>query len=229
MLEARAIFNRYRRRELRDEWALQVILAASLRADSNVIDVGANDGAVLDSIVRLAPLGRHIAYEPIPELHEILAHRYPQVDLRRAALSDSAGQATFKHVLDRPAVSGLRVRRDVQDSPGAVREIVVNTERLDDVLDVDYVPAVIKIDVEGAEFGVMRGAARTLERHRPLVLFEHGSGGADLYGTGPGDVFDLLDQCRLRIFDLDGKGPYSRELFEETFTEPVWNFLASPA
>ncbi len=223
--EARAVFDPYRRRELRDDWAMRLILAAVLHADSNVIDVGANDGAVLESIVRVAPNGRHIAYEPIPELHESLSRRYPDVDVRCAALYDSAGQASFTHVLERPAISGLRVRREVQ---GSLRELSVSTERLDDVLDADYVPALIKIDVEGAELGVMRGAERTLALHRPFVLFEHGLGGADIYDARPAEVFDLLDGCRLRIFDLDGGGPYSRSLFEETFTKPVWNFLAVP-
>jgi hypothetical protein len=82
--------------------------------------------------------------------------------------------------------------------------------------------------VEGAELGVMRGAADTLHRHRPFVLFEHGIGGADLYDAHPAEVFDLLDGAAMRIFDLDGQGPYSREQFESTFTEPIWNFLAAP-
>jgi hypothetical protein len=67
-----------------------------------------------------------------------------------------------------------------------------------------------------------------LERYHPVVLFEHGVGGADLYGTGPDQVFDLLDGVGLRIFDLEGDGPYSRDRFEDTFTEPIWNYLATP-
>jgi hypothetical protein len=109
-----------------------------------------------------------------------------------------------------------------------VNSIEVKLERLDDALPDGYVPALIKIDVEGAELQVMQGAAETLARHRPFVVFEHGVGGADLYDTGPGQVFDLLIEARLRIFDLEGEGPYDRTRFEETFTEPIWNFLAAP-
>jgi hypothetical protein len=86
----------------------------------------------------------------------------------------------------------------------------------------------IKIDVEGAEVNVMRGAAATLERHRPHVVFEHGVGGADLYGSASGELFDLLDGAGLRVFDLEGNGPFTRTRFEEQFTEPVWNWLAAP-
>lgn len=226
--EARSAFDPAGRRELRDEHALQVVLAAVLREGSNAIDVGANEGAVLESIVRIAPGGRHIAFEPIPDLYERLTARFPDVDVRRVALSDAAGDAAFAHVLDAPAYSGLRERGDLPAGAGEVRRIEVRTERLDDLLGEDYAPALVKIDVEGAELAVMQGAALTLERHRPFVLFEHGAGGADLYGAQPQQVYDLLDGVGLRIFDLDGAGPYSRERFQETFTEPIWNFLAAP-
>jgi FkbM family methyltransferase len=226
--EARSAFDPAARRELRDEHALDVVLSAVLRADSGAVDVGANEGAVLESIVRIAPGGRHIAFEPIPELYERLAQRFPDVDVRRVALSDAAGDAEFAHVLDAPAYSGLRERGDLPAGAGEVRRIEVRTERLDDALPEGYAPALVKIDVEGAELQVMLGAVQTLERHRPFVLFEHGAGGADLYGAQPQQVFDLLDGVGLRIFDLDGSGPYSRERFQETFTEPIWNFLAAP-
>ena len=154
--------------------------------------------------------------------------RFPGVQVRCAALSDVAGEAEFSVVRDAPAYSGLRERRDLPPGSGPVARIAVRTERLDDVLPGDYVPTLIKIDVEGAEVQVLRGAQSTLERHRPFVLFEHGAGGADLYGSGPNDAFDLLDGAGLRIFDLDGTGPYSREQFQAVFTQPIWNFLAAP-
>jgi FkbM family methyltransferase len=226
--EARVAFEADRRRELRDDHATRAILACVLRTNSNAIDVGANEGTVLDSIVRLAPGGRHIAFEPIPELCERLATRFPQIDVRCSAASDAPGRTEFSHVLGAPAYSGLRQRDGLPAGAGEVRRIPVLVERLDDVVEASYVPTLLKIDVEGAELGVLRGAVGMLERHRPFVLFEHGAGGADLYGTRPTEVFDLLQSVGLRIFDLDGDGPYTRTRFEEAFTEPIWNFLATP-
>ena len=227
--EARSAFDPLLRRELRDEHALHVLLSAILRADSNAVDVGANEGAVLEAIVRIAPAGRHIAFEPIPDLHEQLRSRFPAVEVRRAALSDVAESTELFHVLDAPAYSGLRQREDLPPSATEVRRIPVHTERLDDIVAEDYVPRLIKIDVEGAELNVLRGAAETIRRHRPFVVFEHGAGGADLYGSKPTEVFDLLGEAGLRIFDLEGDGPYTRERFHDTFAEPIWNFLAAPA
>jgi FkbM family methyltransferase len=206
------------------EHHLRLLLAYVLADDANCIDVGAHAGDVLAEMVRCAPRGRHIAYEPLPELAEALAGRFPDVDVRNAALSDQAGEASFVHVLTNPAYSGLRERT----YPGneRLRTIQVRLERLDDALPTDYVPAFIKVDVEGAELQVFEGARETLARHRPVVFFEHGKGGADHYGTTSGAVHDILSGAGLRIFDQDGGGPYSRDSFEALFDAPIANFIA---
>ena len=227
--EARSAFDPAWRRELRDEHAMHLLLASLLRTTSNAIDVGANEGATLETIVKVAPQGSHIAYEPIPNLNAELVARFPQVDVRRAAASDAAGEAEFTHVLNAPAYSGLRRRADLPADAQEVERIPVRLEKLDDALPEGYVPNLIKIDVEGAELLVMRGAAETLARHKPYVLFEHGQGGADLYGSKPGELWELLDGAGMRIFDFEGDGPYTRDGFEAVFTEPIWNFVAVPA
>jgi len=227
--EARSSFDPAARRALRDEHAMRVVLATALRRDGNAIDVGANRGETLEMILAVAPAGRHIAYEPIPALAEQLAAEHPNVDVRNAACSEEAGSAEFTHVLNAPAMSGLRQRADLPSHAREVERFSVQLDKLDDALPEGYVPSLIKIDVEGAELLVMRGAAETLARHRPYVIFEHGVGGADLYGSKPTEMWDLLDGAGLRIFDLEGDGPYSRDRFEAVFTEPIWNFLAAPA
>jgi hypothetical protein len=53
-------------------------------------------------------------------------------------------------------------------------KISVPARRLDDIVQRENLqPAVIKIDVEGAELKVLRGAADTLRRLRPLVVMEY--------------------------------------------------------
>jgi FkbM family methyltransferase len=217
------------RRELRDRQGMSVLLASILRRDGSAIDVGAHSGAVLREILRVAPEGRHIAYEPLPVLARQLTAEFPGVEVRNAALSDTNGSVDFIHVEAAPELSGMRERDygAYADTPRTT--ITVRTERLDDVLPAGFVPDLIKIDVEGAELLVLRGAVETLRRHRPAVVFEHGIGAADRYGYGPEDVYDLLvGDIGLRIFDLDGAGPYPRERFVEIFPEPLWNFLAVP-
>lgn len=208
---------------------MSVLIAATLPRDGHAIDVGAHRGGVLSELLRVAPRGRHIAYEPLPDCYRYLRREFPAVDVRQAALSDENGETTFLHVEQAPEFSGLRRRNypGFEDSPR--KELTVRTQRLDDALPEGFRPNLIKIDVEGAEMLVMRGAAQTLRAYRPAVIFEHGIGAVESYGHVSGEIHDLLcGEIGLRIFDFDGQGPYTRERFIEVFPEPIWNFVAVP-
>ena len=215
-------------RDSRDNEALRLLLVFALRSDSCCVDVGAHAGIWLEQFRRLAPRGRHLAYEPLPHLCAALAEAYPEMDVRNAALSNVAGETSFVHVIDHPGYSGLRERT----YPRAVLQetITVRVERLDDALPNGFVPALIIIDVEGAEQQVVEGALETIRHHQPIVVFEHGLGAADHYGTTPRDMYRLLvEECGLSLFDLDGDGPFDRSEFERRFDRnEQWNWVARP-
>jgi FkbM family methyltransferase len=218
--------SRGARRARLDNERLRLLLALCLKSDSNCIDVGSYHGSVLAEMVRMAPKGSHIAYEPLPNLCVELANRFRTVQVRCAALSNVDGDGSFTFVKNLPSFSGLRQTRYSQVPE--IETIIVRTERLDDHLPEGYAPSLIKIDVEGAERLVLEGAIRTLTTHRPIVVFEHGKGGAEYYDTKPADIFGLLcGDAGLRLFDLDGNGPYSLNRFESTFeSNERWNFVA---
>ncbi len=110
------------------------------------------------------------------------------------------------------------------------KEIEVTLAPLDQILPSGYRVDLIKIDVEGAEQQVIEGAIETIRAQAPMVIFEHGVGSANVYGTGPLDIHELLVvQAGMRIFDLEGGGPYTAEAFEHAFNEHEHvNFLARP-
>ena len=211
-------------RERLDRLMMRAVLAAVLAPDSSYLDVGANRGQLLEHAVRLAPAGRHIAWEPLPALAAELRQRFPGVEVREAALGDRSGRAPFSHVLDDSGLSGL-AERPLGDR--RQERIEVAMERLDDVLAADVDPRLVKVDVEGAELAVFQGARETLARRRPHVLFEHTIGCASYHGAEPEQVWDVLVECGLRIFDLEGDGPLSRDQFSDAFhTRSRHNFLA---
>ncbi len=216
------------RADIRDTQLLVALLEEMLEPDSDCLDVGAHAGSVLREMVRLAPRGRHVAWEPLPAFAARLREQFPGVEVREAALGDRAGTRSFAHVIEDPGWSGFVARPT--PSPSPVEELTVEVERLDDVLPDGVCPAFMKIDMEGAEEEMLRGAVETLRRHRPVVAFEHGRGSADHYGTTPGGIHDLLcGELGYEIAGLDGDGPYGRDRFEEIFAsgERV-NFAARP-
>jgi FkbM family methyltransferase len=216
------------RRERKDNQNLRLLMAFALTEDSNCIDIGAHKGAMLAEMVRVAPCGKHIAYEPLPFLCKYLVDHFPSVDVRLAAVSNEEGETSFTYVKNLPTHSGFRER--TYPMQPQIERMVVRTETLDGSLPDGYVPALIKIDVEGAERLVIEGAIETISRYKPIVVFEFGRGSSDHYGTQPCHIYELLhDEAGLRIFDLDGNGPYTSGQFEETDARGGrWNFVARP-
>jgi FkbM family methyltransferase len=215
------------RRIRADDRNLTLLLSFALTSRSNCLDVGANQGLYLRHFPRLASKGRHIAYEPLPELAAELQRRFPAIDVRQRALADFEGESSFVRVLDPEleAYSGLRE----QPYPKAVRTktINVNVECLDNHLPDGWLPDFIKIDVEGAELLAFRGAVRTLRRAKPLIVFEHGPNASQRYGVGPEDIHALLcTDVGLRIFDMDGHGPLDPIQFRDAIASGRWNWVA---
>jgi len=206
------------------------ILTRVLRENSNCVDVGCHKGSVLKEMVRLSPRGHHFAFEPIPDLYAELVKSFSSVVCINSALSDVTGTASFNYVSSNPGFSGLR--RRVYPKKELIREIEVRVERLDDVVPDDITIHFMKVDVEGAELNVFRGAKRILSQ-KPIVIFEHGLGAADCYGHRPEAVFDVLGDCGLRISLLQawlsGTRPLAREEFVQQFeTGSNFYFVAHP-
>jgi len=195
------------------------IITRILEFDSNSVDVGTHRGEILRTILKVAPKGKHFAFEPIANLCEELRNCFPQAEIYNLALSDHAGEETFIHVLTNPGYSGLRKRQYQYDE--RLEECAVRTARLDDVIPESVKVSFIKIDVEGAELQVLHGAGKVLKRDHPVVVFEHEPGGALSYGTSPDQVYDFLHDCGLDVslmHDwLEGHAPITKEEFARQF------------
>jgi FkbM family methyltransferase len=203
-----------------DDIMSEFVMRAVLNADSNCVDIGCHLGDVLEPMLRFAPNGMCFAFEPLPKLFEHLQSRFGtdgRVKLFNLALSDIDGSEIFQHVVDAPAYSGFRSTEAGREK-GTVQTLNVKTARLDEILEGVHVD-LVKIDVEGAEFQVLRGGLETIRRCKPYVLFEHQEHAAN-YGTKPEDIFDLLnEQCGLRISLLDGFLRGRRALLKSEFTQ----------
>lgn len=146
-------------------------LAANVPVASVVYDVGAHAGffTLLCSALT-GPGGAVHAFEPRAENVERLdanlrANHAGNVTVVAAAAGDRTGEAAF--VLDASTLQGHLA------SSGASGGATVAATTIDAHVDGGApAPDVIKIDVEGAEGAVLRGGARTIARHRPLLLIE---------------------------------------------------------
>ena len=166
------------------------IVAGLCRPGMTFIDVGAHIGSVI-SAARREGVKKIIAFEAIPEKAARLAKKFPGVEIHSCALADVQGEASFFIDLKQSGYSSL------SHNGANVREIVVPVRTLDSLVDADDVD-VIKVDVEGAELGVLRGAEHVVSRCRPTIMFE--SGPENVLGYTKQDIFGWFDDRDYAMF-----------------------------
>lgn len=158
----------------------------ALHRPGTIVDAGAHDGRLTLPLARLAA-STVVAFEPLPtafsRLRQSVATAYggqapAHIILRREALSDRTGTTRIAV----PRVAGAlqeewasisknyRALKDADARIEAVETWSVPTMRLDDAGLSDI--TAMKIDVEGAELELLRGAWATLQRWRPCLSIE---------------------------------------------------------
>ena len=146
----------------------------SLVCDHNrtSVDVGAHTGTYTYFLWKHS--ARVLCVEPNPQIADLLRRSFPsRVCVCTCALSDSNGEVVLTIPLvqnkEKPGLATIEPDNPLKESEAA-RKITVPVRRLDDF---DTGPVgFIKIDVEGHELAVLKGAASILDRDAPTVLVE---------------------------------------------------------
>lgn len=187
------------------------VLRERLRPGMNVLDVGANIGYfTMLCAAAVGPGGRVTAVEPNEECARILEasrreNRFDNVVVVQAA----AGRELGLLVLNRAYSNAMT--RPLPDEVSALLEAhSVPSVRLDDVLRGQRVD-IVKIDVEGAEYGALLGLTETMKRWHPTIVSEFspemlpGISGID--GRG---YLRFLIEAGYRISVIERDGPLER-------------------
>jgi FkbM family methyltransferase len=158
------------------EFVLQV-----LQPGMTFVDVGANVGLYSVPASKKVQGGKVFAFEPTPWTYQVLLENIRLNNLKnvcaeRFAVGDAEGEAVLKlNVAGKEGLNTIgRPAHEFSDIQGSER---VPITRLDDFVDRYSIQRVdvLKIDVEGAELLVLRGAQRLLRRpDAPLIVYESG-------------------------------------------------------
>lgn len=211
---------------------VDLLMKRALSPSSNCIDIGCHLGSMLSKILKLAPEGNHLVFEPTPHKAQWLKQKFPEIMVLEMALGDTSGEATFYQNATRSGFSGLRSPKKADDS---VLEYTVRVEQLDKIVDLQMPIDFIKVDVEGGELSVLRGATQIIGLHSPLLLFECTKLGLSNFEFEPIEVFEFLTQRQYQIFllkDLLDRGSsLDYQQFERAMQYPfqAFNFVAVPS
>ena len=142
----------------------------SCKPDTVFVDVGANVGyftILAAASIRNGGKGRVIAIEPNPDCLPLLQRNLVinwsicPVDVRTVAAGAAPGEVWLAYPADRTA--NAHVSTPGQDVEGE-RRTLVRIEPLDAIVPEDLAVDILKIDVEGHEISVFRGAERVISR-----------------------------------------------------------------
>lgn len=178
-----------------DQHSLEMEAIAELMpvAGATVFECGGHHGRDCVLLARLAgPEGRVVSFEPHPENIEVLRRNVRLNDLTNvtavhAAVGSQAGTARIKARSNAKITTrgkGISVPATTVDGYAAETGIW---------------PDVIKIDVEGFEFEVLRGAREAIRRGAAVLVEVHCDILAD-FGSEPADFWGLVDAAGCNVY-----------------------------
>jgi FkbM family methyltransferase len=150
------------------------LIRQHVRTSDLVCDIGANKGSFVFWLSRWCRNGSVVAFEPQPSFAGMLAQLCRDLALDNVKVEPKA-------VFSRSGTADLFVPKAHLQSAsllgkagadGSTETVSVPTVRLDDYFRPEQRIALLKIDVEGAELEVFKGAQRILSEQSPLLVFE---------------------------------------------------------
>lgn len=187
-----------------------------------VLDIGAHVGLVaLPMASVLAPGGRVFCFEPAEANRKLLLEHaalngYINIEVVPCLVgADSRSDVPFFEMAEPTGMNALVVAKNAEAYIATRRRQV----SLDDFCgERGLVPEVVKIDVEGAEIGVLRGARKTLARHRPVIFLSVHPRDIALMGERVETLSELIGALGYECKDVEGHAPVRFELREYVLT-----------
>ena len=188
---------------------------------SHIVDVGANQGIYTLSISRLARTGKVFAFEPDPRLFTALKNNVERNRVQNVVLFNAAAASRPSKLLLRPGSLNRGDNRIVQSGNGSTGAIEVTAVALDGVIP-DRRVDLLKIDVQGFEFDVLRGTVQIIQANPTLlILFEFWPHGLRQADASPEELLKLLQEAGFSLFRFNSKLEFQAFVYNaETWSRP---------
>ena len=210
------------------------LLRQLCRPGTYMFDVGANLGLMAVPVLQDVPDSRVVSFEPspnaLPWLKRTIAGSAVKArwQLVEKAASGAAGRAEFS--VSTPA-NGLYDGLRHTERSAELRRATVEVTTLDlEWQRLGRVPvSIIKVDVEGAELEVLRGAGECLARTRPYVLLEWSPLNLKAYKTSHAALYYFARERQYRLYALPAMVPLLAPADLELQAMRTESFLMAPS
>jgi FkbM family methyltransferase len=202
-------------------------LECYLKPGMVVIEAGANTGSETFMMSRLVSAsGRVIAFEPISHIFKKLTINHllnpdlVNVNLVQNALGEKKDVISFFLASKNDPNQGMASKYSFFEG---IHEEQVNQITLDDYIDSVNLQRVdlIKMDVQGAEFDILKGATKSIIKFRPIIILEAEIVANAKYSLD--DLYGYLLDLGYQVFEI-GNGSFNKPIDRSSL--PVGNWLA---
>lgn len=186
------------------------LIRISLKPGCIAMDIGANIG--LQSLRMSACVskdGKIFAFEPLTHLQEklknnIVLNNVSNIVVFPYALSDNVRDEEFK--INKGVWNQGTFSIDHKGTGGESQLVAIRVaDELPEIRRLDRLD-LIKIDVEGFEYPVLRGLKNTLQKHRPRIIFEYDDNYWRLNGYDITDCFHYLHSFKYNLHQVTSVG-----------------------
>lgn len=163
----------------------------------NIVDIGAQTG-LYTLYAKYLPKSKFYAFEPFPKSLEILnknlsINNIKNVETFPFALNDKSGKSKLNVCKSHNGLHTMGNPIRFKD----ISIIDIETKTIDELFYDQEIPVhFIKIDTEGCEYSILRGATKTIKTFKPIIQLEWNPINQKQFDVTPDMFFDLF-------FDLD--------------------------
>src|SRR3990167_5170746 len=181
---------------------------AACKGRQCVVDIGAHIGLVtLPMSTVVADNAQVLAFEPAIENFKYLKkhvtlNKLKNVTLHQYLIGDINNEkVVFYERNDASGMNALIIKKN--------KNKYIQTQKSQKTLDSFFEnsslkPELIKIDVEGAEIKVLKGAIRTLKKCKPIIFLSIHPTEIELLGNSISELSDIINEIGYRITNIDG-------------------------
>lgn len=193
---------------------------------NSIFDIGANSGIFSLFCASINKNSKVYSFEPVPRNFMNLKknkeiNSFSNMLVYDYAISNFVGKVKFLFPKSITLPLGGSLRNDLEDTKNNSDEVEVDAITIDNFLNINNIKEVdlIKIDTEGTEHEVLKGAENAIKKHEPIIVCEV------LPGLTENNLMDFFKNSKYKFFHITDKGLIPKYNIEGDQTLEFHNYL----
>jgi FkbM family methyltransferase len=173
-----------------------------------ILDIGSHIGLTVMPVSLICKNQLH-SFELSPTNFKLLKKHIIKNNITNVALNNyCVGDKCKKILIKDSLISTPNFNLVTLSDSFFCKKLIIDMITIDKyVKEKNILPDLIKIDVEGYEYFVLKGCKDTIKKFNPKIVLSYHPNLINQYGINQMDFFNLLNKLNLRIFDIDGNVP----------------------